>query len=317
MEIDSTTPAPPASFFQIEEAPESSPAPVQDGTHWTAPDRLEQLYELQEKLEGELGHLHLARTKADNAAHLLRLFGPEETNAFVGRVFQEAFRLLGHPHEQMLPVLRIETEGRRPFIAFPQVQGIRLFDIIRRRRQLELEETLNLLPQLADLADHAASAGIETLRFHAQSILLVPDGGSAQSELVSEPLGNWPRTHLYIRSSLACWELGAWPPTFQPPRQDNPWPVALHDFGRLTYELLGGRRDAAGDAEHLPPLSRLDAESNAKLRAFLTGIAPDPVRPASSAIQQLTELIRKESGRRKGPRSGATYSGSSLKTPQP
>jgi len=315
MEIDSTTPAPPASFFRIEEAAESSPAPMQDGTAWSAPDRLEQLYLLEEKLEGDLGHLHLALAKSDNAPHLLRLFGPEETNAFVGRVLQEAFRLLGHPHERMLPVLRIETEGRRPFIAFPRIEGIRLFDIIRRRRQLELEETLDLLPKLADLADHAASAGIETLRFHAQSILLVPDSRKMQNELVSEPLGNWPSTHLYIRSSLACWELGAWPPAFQPSRQDNPWPIALHDFGRLAYELLGGRRDAAGDAEHLPPLSRLNAECNTKLRAFLTGMAPDPEHPAVSAIHELTELIRKESGRRKGPRSSATYSGGSLKTP--
>lgn len=194
-------------------------------------------------------------------------------------------RQAAHPH--LVRYYRFERPSEGPCIVREWVHGFALYDLLRWRHSLKPIELRALLDPLAETLDFVAGQGLGLVDVSVRKILVVcPDGAEGLETLAKSDAQRLSQCHLKLNP------LSVAPLLF---RSRNGWDrqtvvpasrvlsmtqaeagiqgtKAVRLFGRLVYELLGGRAPARRiDAQTYTPLPTLDQGGNEILRLACVG----------------------------------------------
>jgi serine/threonine protein kinase len=189
-------------------------------------------------------------------------------------------RQAAHPH--LVRYYRLERPSEGPCVVREWVHGFALYDLLRWRNSLHLAEMRALLDPLAETLDYVAGQGLGLVDVSVRKILVVcPVGlqgfetlakgdaeGFSQCLLKLNPLSVAP---LLFRSRNG-WDRQTIVPASRVLSMTQAeagilGTKAVRLYGRLVYELLGGRAPARRiDAQTYTPLPVLDQSSNEILR---------------------------------------------------
>jgi serine/threonine protein kinase len=194
-------------------------------------------------------------------------------------------RQAAHPH--LVRYYRFERPSEGPCVVREWVHGFALYDLLRWRHSLKPIELRALLDPLAETLDFVAGQGLGLVDVSVRKILVVcPAGAEGFETLAKGDAQRLSQCHLKLNP------LSVAPLLF---RSRNGWDrqtivpasrvlsmtqaeagiqgtKAVRLFGRLVYELLGGRAPARRiDAQTYTPLPTLDQGSNEILRLACVG----------------------------------------------
>ena len=190
-----------------------------------------------------------------------------------------------HPH--LIRYYRLERSSQGPWIVREWVHGFGLYDLLRWRQSLKPVELRALLNPLAETLDFVAGQGLGLVDVSVRKILVVcPVEGEGFEAVAKGDAEGLSKCHLKLNP------LSVAPLLF---RSRNGWDrqtivpasrvlsmtqaeagiqgtKAVRLYGRLVYELLGGRAPARRiDAQTYTPLPVLDQASNEILRLACVG----------------------------------------------
>jgi len=156
------------------------------------------------------------------------------------------------------------------------IQGLSLLDLLRRRRQLSLNEALTLLATLPGTLDFLARGAVPAPRPLLSKLFVHFDDATAADRVGATPVEQWPAFTLKLNALSVRGLITA--PTIDDtqhtviadPRQpsDISESYGPREFARLLYELLGGRIREL-DARRYSPIGALREAGNAVLRRTL------------------------------------------------
>jgi len=221
---------------------------------------------------------------------------------------REVEKLVPVRHPNLLGVLGFETVDRGSFLVLEWTEGFSLLDLLKARRELDADETLKLLGQAAEGADHAISLGLNGLEFGLHQIQIHFPEPIEKEKLLHAPLQSWPgfavklyplgatreitasQTWAGAQTMVACGEASK-------AAGADMRPQYVQALAAVTYELLGGTlsplafRGAGGPTARYTPLSTLSEEGNEVLRRALDcGRSYPSLTEFSHALAQLDGL---------------------------
>jgi len=179
---------------------------------------------------------------------------------------------LPHPH-----LSRVYTfDARSGLVVHEWVQGISLLDLLRRRRELSIGESLHLLSTLPATLDFLAREAIPIPRPLLGKLFVEFADGSGADSLIGTPVDRWPSyvlklNPLSLRGLLADSVTDETRHTVVvDPRRPSEIQEGYgpRELALLLYELLGGRIREV-DSRRYSPLSSLREAGNAVLRREL------------------------------------------------
>jgi len=267
--------------------------------------------------EGAIGAVHVGRdreTGAEVAIKVLRSEALTDRPEIVERFHREgeALRKLNHPN--IVKVLAVVEEEGQPYIVMEYVPGGSLADLLRRQRQLPVEQVVAIALELADALSRTHHLNIVHRDIKPGNVLLAEDGTPRLTDFGLAHLGSYPAmtatgsrlgTFQYLSPEACDYEA-------LDERAD------IWSLGIVLFEMLAGERPFDGSTPYeitrailnqpvpsllayrsdVPPalvdlLSRMLAKSRAariasarlvgaELEAIQHG-KPGPVRPASPA----------------------------------
>ncbi len=162
------------------------------------------------------------------------------------------------------------------------VEGISLLDILRRRRELPVNDALRILTALPATLDFLAREAVPTPRPLLGKLLVHFENQAHPDGIAATPIEQWPPFTLKL-NALNIRELVAAPSeddttttVIADPREpaDISDAYGPREFARLLYELLGGRIREL-DARRYVPIGALREAGNAVLRRTLLAM-PHP-----------------------------------------
>jgi serine/threonine protein kinase/TPR repeat protein len=222
---------------------------------------------------------------------------------------REVDKLLPEHHPNLLGVFGFETVDRGSFLVLEWTEGFTLLDLLKARRELDADEALKILAQMAEGGDHAIGLGLNNLEFGLHQIQIHFPGTVEKEKLLRTPLKNWPEYQVKLyplgatreiaaaqtwagaQTMVACGSEGSKAPGADTCAQ------YVQSLAAVTYELLGGTlsplalRGAGAGTMRYTPLSTLSEEGNEVLRRALDcGRSYPSVHEFSSALSQLDGL---------------------------
>ena len=103
----------------------------------------------------------------------------------------DKLRTLNHPN--ILRVLGIERTNEAGYILLEWTDGFSLLDLLRSRQEIDADETLLLLRQIAPGVDDATARGFRHLDFSLHQILVhFPDAEKEPERRLATPVDRWP-----------------------------------------------------------------------------------------------------------------------------
>lgn len=105
---------------------------------------------------GGMAMVYLATELALNRKVAIKVLPPELTFGHgVERFKREAKTSAALDHPNIIPVYRVATSGKLFWYAMKFLEGRSLEDLLKERQRLSLEETIDILAQVADALDYA------------------------------------------------------------------------------------------------------------------------------------------------------------------
>ncbi len=170
------------------------------------------------------------------------LYGSD--GAFVRRFEREALAVGTLSHDHILPLYDFGEQRPWYYLVMPYVEGGTLRDYLLQKEHLSLEETGNLLDQIASALQHAHDHGVIHRDVKPSNILIRPDGhaylvdfGLAKAKMEAES------------SSHAGTVVGT--PEYMAPEQTNGVSDSrsdIYSLGIILYQMLTGRVPFTADS---------------------------------------------------------------------
>ncbi|MDR3406590.1 MAG: FHA domain-containing protein [Chthoniobacter sp.] len=239
--------------------------------------RLDDRYELLDELPHVTGgRLFRARDLAFGEIVGVKQLGPNcgleiEPRQLLENTIRH-LQCLPHPHLSQVYTF----DARNGLIVQEWVQGISLLDLLRRRRELSIGESLHLLSTLPATLDFLAREAVPIPRPLLGKLFVEFADGTAADSLMGTPVDRWPDFVLKL-NPLSLRGLMADSVTDETrhtvvvdPRRpaDIQEGYGPRELALLLYELLGGRIREV-DSRRYSPLSSLREAGNAVLRREL------------------------------------------------
>ena len=224
---------------------------------------------------------------------------------------REVEKLVPVKHPNLLGVFGFETVDRGSFLVLEWTEGFSLLDLLKARRELDADETLKLLQQAAEGADHALGLALNGLEFGLHQVQLHFPQPIEREKILRAPISTWPAFELKLYpvgatrdiASAQTWAGGQTmvggrdKTTASTAAGAEVRPQYVQALAAVTYELLGGTlspvalRNTSGQAARYTPLSTLSEAGNEVLRQALDPARSFPsVREFSTALSQLDGL---------------------------
>src|SRR4051812_45858632 len=142
--------------------------------------------------------------------------------------------------------------------------SISLLDLLRRRRELSLDDVVRLCEDLPALLDERPPDA-PTCNLLLSCVAIDFGGAPPERDVLALPLEQWPAFALRLESDEPeTLDRTIVVDTVESAASGGPAALA-----RLLYDLLGGTHRAPGTARRFPPLPALNEEGNAVLREAL------------------------------------------------
>lgn len=208
------------------------------------------------------------------------------------RLEGELDKLRGAAHPHLLEFQGLREAADTSFLVGEWVNGFTLVDLLRRRGQLPLPETLRLLAQAATVADHAREHDLRRLELSLHQIMTAFETPADSRAALTAPLEQWPPFGLKFDALGITREAGdsvTWggDRTMMPALLGRDTQTSIRGLvegsdlfalGGMTYELLNGappahgRHPGAREARYVA-LPALNEAANLVLRRALS---PNP-----------------------------------------
>jgi serine/threonine protein kinase len=218
--------------------------------------------------------------------------------AALAQIEREVDKLRGLEHPNILRVLGLERTPEASFILLEWTEGFSLLELLRCRREIDADETLLLLRQIAAGIDEATDRGFRNLDFSLNQIFVhFPDGEKEPERRLATPVDRWPRflvklNALGITREFAASDTWAGGQTIvgdlaAAPRDPAGAParLSMQSLAAVVYELLGGALSpvmaggsSTGTVTRYVPVAALPEAGNEVLKRAL-----DPRRSYASA----------------------------------
>jgi len=260
---------------------------------FSAGDLVAERYEILRDLgEGAQGDIFQARDRESGAEVRLIVVSPsliEDAQAFT-QLEHDVERLQTLDHRNLIGVKSLEVAGERTLLIMGWTRGFSLVELLRARRELEPEDALPIVKQLASVADFATEKSLERMEVALHRIWIdfpeLRDEKTAE-ELKTKPVAGWPVFlakvnpvgFARILSSSDTWAggqtivggiSGTVPGDAKTPETGHSY---LRSLAGVTYELLGGSPTLGGGPGHATsryvPLAMLSEQGNDVLKRAL------------------------------------------------
>jgi serine/threonine protein kinase/TPR repeat protein len=168
------------------------------------------------------------------------------------QIEREVDKLRGLEHPNILRVLGMERTSQASFILMEWTDGFSLLELLRSRQEIDADETLLLLRQVAAGVDDATTRGLRHLDFSLNQILIhFPDAEKEPERRLSTPVDRWPQflvkvNPLGITREFATSDTWAGGQTIvgelAAARDPSGTPARhyIQSLAAVVYELLGG-----------------------------------------------------------------------------
>ena len=209
--------------------------------------------------ESTSGWTFQAEDTQDGSKCRLLVLGAEwaGNSAALTEIEREAEELRSLAHPNILKVLSIERAGEASFILTEWIDGFSLLELLRCRQELNADETVLLVGQIAAGVDAAISRGLRHLDFSLNQILVHFPGNEKEAEghtgnHIEAHVDRWPQflikvNALGITREFATSDTWAGGQTMvadltaaAPDQADDPSRLCVKSLAGIVYELLGG-----------------------------------------------------------------------------
>ena len=213
-------------------------------------------YELLRDLgEGNCGWAFQAEDVHDGSKLRLLVLQADwaEDPAALTQIEREVEKLRALEHPNILRVLGIERTSEAGIILLEWTEGFTLLELLRSRQEIDADETLLLLRQIAAGVDEAASRSFRHLDFSLGQILIhFPNEEKEHERHLSTPVDHWPQflvkiNPLGITREFATSDTWAGGQTIvgdlaAAPHDPSGVPARhyIQSLAAVVYELLGG-----------------------------------------------------------------------------
>jgi serine/threonine protein kinase/TPR repeat protein len=173
--------------------------------------------------------------------------------AALAQIEREVEKLRGLEHPNLLRVLGIERTPEAGFLLLEWTEGFSLLELLRCRQEIDADETLLLLRQIAAGVDEATAHGLRHVDFSLNQILVHFTGAEKEPERrLATPVDRWPQflvkvNALGITREFATSDTWAGGQTIvgdlaAAPRDPTGAPARhyIQSLAAVVYELLGG-----------------------------------------------------------------------------
>jgi len=262
---------------QIEPAAEESP-----------PGNLHDRFQIIERLESASGNFFEATDRTSQKRVVLRLFDSDDNQDTTRQLIEEGRAVRRHPHPNLFEAVAADPGEERPFTAYEKPRGLSVLELLRKRRQLEMDEAFPLLRQIGAAVDHARTINLPDLDLRPPAIRLSLDAGNQHE---ASPTGQTG----FLQFQLKVGPTGAYPlSTTGKPMQGD----LLFRFGVTAYEMLGGSPRAISSGKRgFPPIAGLSASENAALKRILSPRADHSYPTAKAFLADLRQPTTALAGR--------------------
>ena len=216
-----------------------------------------------------------------------------ETSRFTA--LEEAVdRARGAPHRMLREIYSLETIAECSFLVEEHVSGPTLLEVLRTRNVLNATEVVQLLSQLAQVADHATEHRLQHIDLNLSGIHLIdPETSETRNGLLQRSLHDWeslePKVDAIDFSFIpfqSDTSSGLETQVKSPP-QGGLRGSNLRLLSLLGYELLGGPRARIESTGQYTPVAALTEAGNAILRRGLV----DEYSSATELARELTAVV--------------------------
>lgn len=252
------------------------------------------LYDAQDRQTGEIVRVR-SLSDAQSAEEIAQLVGIVE-------------RLVVNPHANLIRPVAISAATQERFLAFEKFDGFPVLNILRKRRELSLNEALLILSQAASAIDHAIGLDLRALQLGIEAIqisLEKPETAERVQALLGEKLDSWPPFRVKIDPFGSLIDAGTMATIggmtlfdsqdFLPRTADVSGSLRLEyirKLARVAYELVGGiRPQTAGSVRRYVPEASLSEAGNAVLKRALIDQDLDPFSSAGEFVAALRETL--------------------------
>ncbi|HEY5893236.1 MAG TPA: protein kinase [Chthoniobacterales bacterium] len=216
-------------------------------------------------------------------------------------------KLAANPHANLIRPIAVSTAIHERFLVFEKFDGIRVVDVLRKRRELGLSETLLILGQAASAIDHAISLDLGGLQLSIEALQISferPEGRERLQTLLGERIDSWPPFRVKIDPFGSLIDAGAMATiggtlfngrNFLTESGGAPGSLRREYIGKLArvaYELVGGiRPQATGGVRRYVPEASLSEAGNAILKRALIDQDSEPFSSATEFVTALRQTL--------------------------
>ena len=204
-------------------------------------------YEIEREIgRGGMAVVYLAREIHLRRKVAIKVLPPELTfgSGAIQRFQREAQTAAGLDHPNIIPIYRVSSGGRLFWYAMKYVEGRSLDAVLKEKERLSLEETIEILDQVADALDYAHERNVIHRDIKPANIML-------------EPKGRVIVTDFGIAKALTAGSLTAsgsaiGTPCYMSPEQfaggELSGAADLYSVGIMTYLMLSGQLPFEADS---------------------------------------------------------------------